>query len=53
MDNALQQVAAMGKADDPVFNTASVCSACTIIGNRKEKEAEKHADVCIVLPIKT
>ncbi|MEO6916340.1 MAG: hypothetical protein ABI151_12390, partial [Chitinophagaceae bacterium] len=48
MDTALQQVAAMGKPDDPgVQYRKAFVLLVQAISNRKEKEAEKNADICI------
>lgn len=50
MDNAMHQVAAMGKPDDPgVQYRKAFVALVQSIGNRKEKEAEKHADTCITI----
>jgi tetratricopeptide (TPR) repeat protein len=53
MDTALQQVAAMGKPDDPAvqYRKAFVLLV-QAIGSRKEKEAERHAQTCIEIATK-
>lgn len=53
MDNAMQQVAAMGKPDDPgVQYRKAFVALVQAIGSRKVKEAEKHADTCIAIATK-
>ncbi|MEJ7736625.1 MAG: hypothetical protein WKF97_04290 [Chitinophagaceae bacterium] len=50
MDNAMHQVAAMGKPDDPgVQYRKAFVALVQSIEKRKEKEAEKHADTCIAI----
>jgi tetratricopeptide (TPR) repeat protein len=53
MDNAMQQVAAMGKPDDPgVQYRKAFVSLVQSIEKRKEKDAEKFADTCIDIATK-
>ncbi len=48
MDNAMQQVAAMGNPNDPgVQYRKAFMAMMQAIGKRKESDAEKHAAVCI------
>jgi tetratricopeptide (TPR) repeat protein len=48
MDNAIHQLAAMGRADDPAVQYRKAFTMLTqAIGKRKEAEAKKHADACI------
>lgn len=48
MDNALQQLAAMGNPDDPgVQYRKAFMALMRAIEKRKEKDAEKHAAICI------
>jgi hypothetical protein len=53
MDNAMQQIAAMGNPNDPTVQYRKSFIALTqAIGKRKEKDAEKHAGVCIEIAVK-
>ena len=50
MDNAMQQVASMGKPDDPtVLYRRSFVQLMQAIQQRKEREARQHAEVCIAI----
>jgi hypothetical protein len=50
MDTAMQQIAAMGKPDDPAVQYRKAFVALVqAIEKRNEKLAEKHADTCITI----
>jgi tetratricopeptide (TPR) repeat protein len=53
MDNAMQQIAAMGNPNDPTVQYRKSFIALTqAIGKRKEKDAEKHAGTCTEIALK-
>lgn len=53
MDNAMQQVAAMGNPNDPAVQYRKAFILLTqAIEKRKEKDAEKHGAACIEIAIK-
>jgi hypothetical protein len=53
MDNAMQQVAAMGNPNDPAVQyRQAYVKLMQAIEKRKEKDAEKHAAACIEIAIK-
>ena len=50
MDNAMQQIASMGKPDDPtVLYRRSFVQLMQAIEKRKEREARQHAEDCIAI----